>query len=327
MTISLSLESTFGSGNGGDGITRLPNGNVLVFDSIFLNPEETNPALFEFDWNATELTTQGEVVSTFGPDTVPLTLTLGVDTLPNGNILISSPRDATIAELTESGEAVDGGINITDPSIQTLVNVIHSGVTFDPDTNTIWGVDFINQVINQFDATQSDAVILNTIDLTEVVNENLVGQGIALDPGTGNLLVADDNGGNNQIHEITTDGELVGSIDISDFGLDDPEGLYVNVLDDNTRQLYVVFDSDEPDGTPVDNPLGNQVALFTIEDSPEVQFNPQVRFTLVDQFDVNSPDGLVFDPVSGNLFAGEIFNTSSPPSFNTVDDLSFTLTE
>ena len=217
-------------------------------------------------WEVLQMTTSGQVISKFDsssnyPD---FPNGIGISTLPNGNLLVLSPRGVRIAEFTTSGQLVSGGINFTS------TNIVHSptqqdperrfltGIFYDQATNTIFASDIQARKIVQLDTSGN---LVSSINIDSFLPDTEL-QSITVDPLTGNFFLADDAPGNNNIYEITRAGQLVNVTDIFALtGISDPEGV---TIDPSTRTMYMVFDEDAITGDREDE-KGNRFAVFKLE--------------------------------------------------------------
>ena len=261
MTIQLEFLNSF-SATSPDAIEFSPTtGNIFAVESFRTNPE-SGDSPEDFSLTLVEYDTEGNIVNSIDALDNVLVSGVGLASLPNGNFLISDVReDNRIVEIDLSGNIVDGGIDLqSDPLAEGNIFV---GITFDETNGSIFGVDsFTGQLLEIAPELGDDGTIniLSEMDLSLIV-DNISPSGLAIDPATGNFIVADDSDGNNAIHEITRDGELLTSIDIEELsGFVDPEGL---AIDDGT--LYIAFDDDSSTGVPFDN--GNQIATFELTNS------------------------------------------------------------
>ena len=271
MAINLTLLDSF-EFESPDGLARNNDtGNFFAFQNILLSAPITGPD--DVDGEIFELDSAGIVQGQFDYTASGLTTALGGSVLPNGNLLVIATLDARIVELDPvTGEIVDGGIDI---SVAPEFNLFSaggegkalSGAIYDAASDSVFAVDFFGLELVQI-ANEPTLNVLSRIDLNAIV-PGISPNGITIDPVTGNFLIADDIDGNNAIHEITTDGELVGTIDIEAVsGFSDPEGLATD-----GSNLYVAFDDDSLTGIEFDN--GNRVATFAINRSYLVDQNPE----------------------------------------------------
>ncbi|MEC5033313.1 MAG: cadherin-like domain-containing protein, partial [Oscillatoria sp. PMC 1051.18] len=223
---------------GGDGVAYLPStGNIYAINTEVLGPGE-------FEWTVTEYTPEGVEVNEFTSEL--FTTALGGTALPNGNLLLLSPRFGQLVEFTPEGEEVVGGINIENEAL-AVPNVVLRGVVYDEASENIFVLDS-SAIIIEID---SEGNILSTLDFSDTLPENISVQGITIDPLTGNFLIVDqfDNGANNSIYEVTPEGELVATTDLLALtGIDDPEGISI---DPETRTVYVAFDDDGNNGSQI----------------------------------------------------------------------------
>ena len=167
--------------NSGDGIAFNPNtGNLFGLETVPISPE---PGVFVFQTNVKELTPDGEEVSSFFfSDTIDAS---GVTFLPNGNLLLLSALTAQVAEYTTSGELVEDGINFSVPGGFVIFEGGITGLTYDAETETLFGSDIFRNQIRQFDLDGNE---LSQIDLAEVVPGGAP-EGIVIDPEFGEFLV------------------------------------------------------------------------------------------------------------------------------------------
>ena len=263
MAINLTLIDSFDF-ESPDGLARdNTTGNFFAFQNILLVAPITGPE--DVDGEVFELDSTGAVQSQFDYTASGLTTALGGNVLPNGNLLAMATLDARIVELDPAtGDIVDGGIDINvapefDLFAGTNEGEALSGAIYDAASDTVFAVDFFGLELVQI-ANEPTLNVLNRIDLNAIV-PGISPNGITIDPATGNFLIADDIDGNDAIHEITSDGELVTTIDIEAVsGFSDPEGL---AIDGNT--LYIAFDDDSLTGIEFDN--GNAIATLAINRS------------------------------------------------------------
>ena len=180
-----------------------------------------------------EVTTDGTLVDTFElPDSPDVE---GLSVLPNGNLLIAEQDDenSAVQEIAPDGSGeISGGISfLTDPPSDD-----GDGVVFNPQTNTVFVADDVDEAIVEFDLSGN---LLSTIDTTALFPGFDEPEGITVDLLTGNLFVVDDSGGTSFLFEIATDGTLISGIDLENLtGFDDPEGV---TIDSESRTLYIAF--------------------------------------------------------------------------------------
>ncbi|MEC4991409.1 MAG: cadherin-like domain-containing protein, partial [Oscillatoria sp. PMC 1068.18] len=256
--LQFNLISSFAGG--GDGVAYIPEtGNIYAIDTEILGPGQ-------FEWTVTEYTPEGEEVNEFTSEV--FATALGGTALPNGNLLILSPRFGELVEFTPDGEEVVGGIDIQNDAL-AVPNATLRGVAYDEATESIFVLDSAAIITN----IDTEGNILSTLNFAESLPANQSVQGITIDPLTGNFLIVDqfDNGANNSIYEVTASGELVATTDLLALtGIDDPEGIS---LDPETRTVYVAFDDDGNNGSqigifslspvsPLENAQGNPTGIF-----------------------------------------------------------------
>ena len=298
MAIKLSLVNSFVY-NSDDGITfDAKTGNIFAIANYRFS---NDPPIIR--WQVTQFSPSGVNLSSFGSSEVFNLLPngLGISSLPNGNLLVVSPRAGRIAEFTTSGQLAPGGINFVSegvlkiPTAQDPVTRVATDLVYDSKTNTIFAADFANDAINQMDTTGK---VLNVIDIGKAIPE-VEAQGITIDPGTGNFLIADDEPGNNSIHEVTPSGQLVTTIDVFALtGITDPEGL---AIDANTRTLYVAFDDDDSNGTTVEDARGNRIAVFKLENDTSAPDQRTNDMRMGDGADNTLQGGFGTDTMFGGL--------------------------
>ena len=272
MAIQLTFLNSFSS-TSPDAIEFDPiSGNIFSVESFRTNPESgENPE--DFSLNLVEYDTEGNLVNSLNTLDDVLVSGVGLAGLPNGNFLISDVRvDNRLVEIDTSGNIVDGGIDLLSDPLDG--GNIFVGITYDETNDSIFGVDSFTGQLLEIDTelgSDGNLNILSEIDLSLIV-DNIAPSGLAIDPTTGNFIVADDSDGNDAIHEITRDGELVTTIEIEALtGFADPEGL---ALSDGN--LYVAFDNDSATGVPFDN--GNQIAVFELTNSDSLFDTDIFRF-------------------------------------------------
>lgn len=222
--------------------------------------------------------TDGTYINEFSIDTVAVPV--GLTALPNGNLLIAAVNpveggvfDGKLVEVTTEGTFPADGINIDLPDAfnDRAQRGLVTGVTYadkgteDTSDDSILVITSRSQEIVEFDLSGNE---LFSVDLSK--HGIKVPQGLALDPNTGNIFVADEVSGTNKIYEIAPIredfvvsgqprfGELISVIDTSEqFGFDDPEGVSIG----DNGLVYVVFDGDNTGSS------GNQVVTFSLNDN------------------------------------------------------------
>ncbi len=90
--------------------------------------------------------------------------------------------------------------------------------------------------LSWFDDTGTLVSVIDTMTMTPPLSEP---QGVAIDPRTGHLLIVDDWEGSNSLYEFTSDGQLLATVSLIEFGID-PEGIAIRP---GSNQLFVAFDS------------------------------------------------------------------------------------
>ncbi|MBZ8183207.1 Ig-like domain-containing protein, partial [Oscillatoria salina] len=191
--LQFNLISSFAGG--GDGIAYIPQtGNIYAIDTEILGPGE-------FEWTVTEYTPEGVEVNEFTSEV--FSTALGGTALPNGNLLLLSPRFGELVEFTPEGEEVVGGIDIQNDAL-AVPNATLRGVVYDEASESIFVLDSAAIITN----IDTEGNIISTLDFAESLPDNQSVQGITIDPLTGNFLIVDqfDNGANNSIYEVTPEG-------------------------------------------------------------------------------------------------------------------------
>jgi len=83
-----------------------------------------------------------------------------------------------------------------------------------------------------------DGGIIRRIDTMTLSPPLSEAQGIARDPRTGHLLIVDDWEGSNSLYEFTSEGELLATVPLTEYGID-PEGIAIRP---GSNQLFLAFD-------------------------------------------------------------------------------------
>jgi len=323
---SLSSSVTPERGLQGDGIAyNAGTGNLFVIRTDAPSgPASRVQSVLEF-------TADGTYVGEFDFGSIGQ-VAVGGTVLPNGNLLIAALNPGAnntfatrLVEVTTTGTIVDNGIDITLPAEfnDRDQRGLVVGVTYSPgyDTNsrlrskedTVLVITSRSQEIVEFDL---EGEIVASVDLSQY--GVTAPQGLAINPATGNIFVADEattSGGTNKIYEISPlrdelavvgtntqiprFGSLVSIVETeSEFGLTDPEG--ISFAADGT--LYVVFDGDDANGS-------NLVANF-------LPTNPQTTTKLsIDEsftFDFSDGEGLAFRASDNTLFVLQASTTNGP---------------
>jgi uncharacterized protein YjiK len=136
-----------------------------------------------------------------------------------------------------------------------------------------------------------DGTLLDSLDTTTINSGFDDAEGVEVDPVSGNIFVADDDGGTRSIYVLTPSWQVVSVTETAiatPGGFNDPEGL---AYDSASKTLYVAFDKDQ------------QIATFRVE----VDF----QLTFLSSFSTapfglpggaNGAGGIGYDRLSGNLF-------------------------
>lgn len=193
------------------------------------------PASLEYDatfcglWIANEsselllVTLEGEELRRFTSD---LSRIKAVST--DGNDLLIADGFGSFQRVTKDGRPLAPPFRISDTYADT------EGITV-LDDGTIITVEDDPERLSWF---SPDGDLLRRIDTTTLSTPIVEAQGIARDPRTGHLLIVDDWEGSNSLYEFTEDGDLIGSVNLYEYGID-PEGIAIRPGSD---QLFIAFD-------------------------------------------------------------------------------------
>ena len=270
-----------------DGIALGDNGNLFTLQA----GADGAP------WTLVEFTATGDEVGLHRGSVVAegkIDAPRGVTSLSNGNLLLASPVNRKVFEVTTAGKSVDGGIEFaTKPSVQ--------GITYDAQTDTIWGVENFSWAIQEYSRTGEE---LRRIDFSKIPIHSMdLTMGLTVDPHTGNFWLVGEGSHNNALDgaipgliQMTQDGKVVSWIDLEehflDIGPDRPEGITIDPI---TRQLYIAFDRTEhmgifqlPETTPGDF---NSDGILGVNDLDKMAIDVTAGH-LYGQYDMNS-DGVV----------------------------------
>ncbi|MEM1345200.1 MAG: hypothetical protein AAGI34_11550 [Pseudomonadota bacterium] len=195
-------------------------------DGIAFNPT-TGTVFFTDNNQLVEAQTDGTVLNVFELEGVLFNTASGatedaegLTLLPNGNLLVgidfndfSGPTPDQsgdrLVEYTVTGQIVPGGINVTLDAAGAPVDADGSrevsSVVLGPSSAFV-GSDTSQQI---FEIDLGTPSLLNVLEYETIVGGDDEPEGLAIDPFTGNLLVADDDTGNGVIYEITPDGTFV----------------------------------------------------------------------------------------------------------------------
>lgn len=109
------------------------------------------------------------------------------------------------------------------------------GITIDEDGNLIM-VEDDPEYLTSMTPTGEIIPRIDTMTLTPPLSE---AQGIARDPRTGHLLIVDDMEGTNSLYEFDSEGRLLATVPLLEYGLD-PEGIAIRP---GSNQMFIAFDS------------------------------------------------------------------------------------
>ncbi len=145
-----------------------------------------------------------------------------------GNDLIVADGMGAFQRLSKSGEALGAPFQVSTGWADTegiAVDADGSLITVEDDPERLTWLSPDGTVIRQ----------INTMTLDPPLIE---AQGISRDPRTGHLLIVDDWEGTNSLYEITADGDLLATEDLSPYGRD-PEGIAIRP---GSNELFIAFD-------------------------------------------------------------------------------------
>jgi len=229
-----------------------------------------------------ETGTDGVVLNTFelegvsfAPSTPFFEDAEGLTLLPNGNLLVgidsedfsSNPADQSgdrLVEYDKQGNIVANGINVTLDAAGAPIDVSGerevSSVVLGPSSAFV-GSDTTQQI---FEIDLIAPSLVQVLEYQTIVGGDDEPEGLAINPFTGNLLVADDQTGNGVIYELTTDGVFVAAFDLDPlaalqgFAIS-PSSLSVDAA---TNRLFL---------GSIDE---NRIDVFRIEDPSAVPLGP-----------------------------------------------------
>lgn len=206
--------AAFGASDGPEGIALGDQGNLWLVAS-------GQPVV--------QVTSTGAVVSSFDSGLSSLE---GI-VRTGSNLLVSNSVDAAsgggLYEFTQAGAQV-GSVQVVDPP-----SADPDGVALGPMGSTLVADDGDESIYFFDSAGMLTATILTTAALGIEVDEP---EGIAFDPVSGEIFVADDSSGTGSIYRISTTGTVLDSFVLP--GFDDPEGLAFDAVN---RILWVADDN------------------------------------------------------------------------------------
>lgn len=197
--------------------------------------ELNRPASLDYDpafcglWIANEgpeivlVTLQGDELRRFGSD---LTRIKAVSI--EGKDLVVSDGMGLFQRLSKSGEVLAEPFRISSGWADTegiAVDADGSLITVEDDPERLSWLSPDGQILRQ----------INTLTLEPPLFE---AQGIARDPRTGHLLIVDDLEGTNSLYEFDSEGRLLATQSLREFGMD-PEGI---ALRPGSNELFIAFD-------------------------------------------------------------------------------------
>ncbi len=193
------------------------------------------PASLEYDptfcglWIANEgpeiilVTLQGDELRRFGSDLMRIKAV----TLEGDNLLIADGFGA-FQRMTRNGEALGDPFKVPGGWADT------EGLVIDSDGQII----SVEDDPERLSWLAPDGTPDRVVDTTTLSPPLFEAQGIARDPRTGHLLIVDDLEGSNSLYEFDSDGDLLGTVPLLEYGLD-PEGIAIRP---GSGQLFIAFD-------------------------------------------------------------------------------------
>ncbi len=145
-----------------------------------------------------------------------------------GNNLIVGDGIGRLQRLSKDGTALEPPFRLEGGFADTEGIAVTAGgdlVTVEDDPERLTWFDRQGNQLRQIDTTTLRP------PLTEA-------QGIAIDPRTGYMLIVDDWEGSNSLYEFTPEGELLGQVNLYEYGTD-PEGIAIRP---GSNQLFIAFD-------------------------------------------------------------------------------------
>ncbi|MCG6883971.1 MAG: hypothetical protein LJE62_09480 [Silicimonas sp.] len=191
------------------------------------------PASLDYDptfcglWIANEgpevilVTLEGDELRRFGSD---LSRVKAI-TLEGDNLLVADGYGG-FQRLTKSGEPL--GAVFTRGWADT------EGLAIDADGQII-SVEDDPERLSWLEPDGTPVRVIDTKTMTPPIYE---AQGIARDPRTGHLLIVDDLEGSNSLYELDSEGKLLASVPLLQYGVD-PEGIAIRP---GSGQLFIAFD-------------------------------------------------------------------------------------
>ena len=146
-----------------------------------------------------------------------------------GNNLIVADGLGQFQRITKNGGILEKPFRISSQWADT------EGITIDEDGNLIM-VEDDPEYLTSMTPTGEIIPRIDTMTLTPPLSE---AQGIARDPRTGHLLIVDDMEGTNSLYEFDSEGRLLATVPLLEYGLD-PEGIAIRP---GSNQMFIAFDS------------------------------------------------------------------------------------
>lgn len=198
--------------------------------------ELNRPASLDYDptfcglWIANEgpeivlVTLQGDELRRFGSDLSRIkALTI------EGDHLLVSDGFGNMQRLSKDGDVLGAPFVLEGGFADT------EGIAIDANGD-ILTVEDDPERLSWFSPSGSLKTRINTLDLMPPLTE---AQGIAIDPRTGHLLIVDDWEGSNSLYEFTSDGALLASVSLYEYG-NDPEGIAIRP---GSNEVFIAFDT------------------------------------------------------------------------------------
>ena len=198
--------------------------------------ELNRPASLDYDptfcglWIANEgpeivlVTLQGDELRRFGSDLSRIkALTI------EGDHLLVSDGFGNMQRLSKNGDVLGAPFRLEGGFADT------EGVAIDANGD-ILTVEDDPERLSWFSPSGGLKRRVNTLALTPPLTE---AQGIAIDPRTGHLLIVDDWEGSNSLYEFTSDGTLLASVSLYEYG-NDPEGIAIRP---GSNELFIAYDT------------------------------------------------------------------------------------
>ncbi len=209
---------------------------TLALDLVETGRYDLNrPASLEYDptfcglWIANEgpevilVTLEGDELRRFGSDLSRIKAI----TIEGDNLLVADGFGG-FQRLDKSGTSLGSPFKITSGWADT------EGIVMDGDGQII----SVEDDPERLSWLTPDGAPIRVIDTTTLTPPIFEAQGIARDPRTGHLLIVDDFEGSNSLYEFDSEGNLLATEPLLEYGID-PEGIAIRPGSD---QLFIAFD-------------------------------------------------------------------------------------